>query len=133
MNKETDFREAGDFWQVYIRGLVAEAEAVVKENPHLLQAFSDFMDVNHEKVEPYLKKQWEHNAMWLLHKKFMDKVDEIRDYLTPPYRHAIDELTNIMKLIAEIVDLALLETDDRDIVESWAERYKEGFSGKGEP
>ena len=129
MEKEIDWEKAHREIQSYVAGLVSKAEGVVNENPYLLQAFGDFMDVNHEKVDPMLEKIWEHNLMWLLHHKFMEKANALK-YDLPDFRKQLDELTNIMKLIAQTVDLALLPRGIRESVEDWAKRYKEHFGKK---
>lgn len=117
--------------QDYIAHLVAKAKAVVDEKPYLLRAFSDFMDVNHDKVDPVLEKTWEHNAAWLLHKDFMDRASKLIAQ-SPAYRDQINDLVGVMKLITQTVDLALLPKEARDEVEEWAKRYKTAFWKKKE-
>ena len=126
MEKSIDFAKAKEEMDVYINGLINIAKGIVDQNPHLLQAFGDFMNVNHKEIDPLLEKTWDHNAMWLLHHQFMQKADALKSH-SPAYAKEIDELTTIMKLIAQVVDLALLPKDKRGIVEEWANRYKAYF------
>lgn len=127
MEKGIDWEEGTKAIHEYVQGLVNEAKAVISQNPHLLRAFNDFMDVTYKKVDPALKQKWEHNAMWLLHHQFMQKVEELTAR-APAYRKELNELTDIMKNIAQIVDLALLPKDIREKVEDWAKTYKKYFS-----
>ena len=119
----------------YIDGLVKKSQAAIANNPYLLQAYGDYMHVNHQRVDPFLEERWEHHAMWLLHYEFMNAADMLKkSILNSGDRHdvfkGIDQLTGKMKLIAQLVDLALLPKQFRDEVEEWSKRYTQAFPQK---
>ena len=113
----------------YVATLENNAMEIVKANPYLLQAFLDYNDVKHNELDPELEKTWEHNMSWILHKRFMEKAGEIGRH-QPELNKQLNELTDIMKNIACLVDLALLPDYHKAVVQSWAERYKEAYSKK---
>jgi len=121
---EIDWEKARKLTNTYVNDLKNRANQVISDNPHLLQAFGDYMDVNHKTVDPILEQKWEHNMMWMLHLEFMKRVNALIAKLGS-HRKELNELTDIMKLIAQTVDLALLPNEIREIVQSWASSYKE--------
>jgi len=110
----------------FVANLKITAQDVIARKPYLLQAFVDYMDINYKEIDPILQNTWEHSAMWLLHHQFMLKADVLK-IRSPAYSKELDELINIMKLLAQIIDLQLLPITHREAVEEWAGRYKAYF------